>query len=571
VCYALKSKFAVKEVLGMKRVLTAMILGLLLAACISGWAQVGAVELARVGRITQEAGLYAGAVANAPKLGVLYPGTFFSVLNKQGGWWYAEALASVAGADGQELKVVKGFIPGWKSVVGRKAIIASLQQPGLVVPVNRMGLGAPLVCGPVVEDFNGDGIMEAVVGTTSGDLFCLQPTSGVTEWLARLQKRTLALVAVPLQPKESGVQNTIPIGEIGKIKHDVPVAQSAEEARQKAVEQGLMALRRAVGAREWEVVASDGSQVVAFSGNSGALNWRWGLQAGGPVKLVASYFDPVVAVLSQTQGLAVLKASDGTEVWKKEQFKPAPGAYAAVGDVTGDGNTNLVVESTGGLLACMDLLTGQPRWSAQAVILQPCLARDDYYGEVVVGYDQATKQLVCLRGTDGTAIWRQPLGGAAVGISLGDVNYDRALDVVVTKAGGQAGLQVFRLRDGSLEYTVKAPSTPTSAALLGNLDYDSKIEAVFNTQTGVEACHPTTGEVLWQLWAGGGTLAPVVGNFDSDGLTDLLVAGRMDGVFLLRTAPSPRSYMWPAARGDAVNSGNASWAAAYGNRLIEVR
>ncbi len=532
-------------------------------------AQIDVADLARTGRTTEPTALYTGALASAPTAGKLDTNTFFTVLNKQSGWWYADALATLTNPTGDSLAKVRGYIPGWQATVGREAVMAFSLSGELVSPQSRIGLRKVYSCGPLVEDFNGDGVLETVVGAVDGSLLCLSPTRGSALWLVKLAKKPQSLVAFGAPRSGAGGGGTTSFG----IQGGLPVSDTAAAAQAQAGLSEWIALKQALdNPIYYNVAATDGSQVKAFDGNSGDLLWTYGLAQGGPVRLAGGGLLPALLVASEKAGLLALDQSTGLPLWQRPDLKPAAKAQPVVGDLAGLGELSAAIALAGGGTICVRLADGAGIWRAaptlQNPVFEPGRSVTDY---LMAGYDPALKALVGLRTGDGSLAWTTPVGAEVVGLSAGDIDYDGATELVASLATKASGLLCCDLWSGAIKYRVTPPAPPTSPAILGNLDYDSKVEALVNTQSGLAACYLPSGTLAWQLWVGGDALAPAIGEFDSDGLTDILALGPPDGLFWLKASPSPRVYLWACARGDAFNSGNVMWAMAYGERLIEAR
>ena len=155
-------------------------------------------------------------------------------------------------------------------------------------------------------------------------------------------------------------------------------------------------------------VSSRNSRAVAVRKDNGRLHWEQPGAPGGPVAAggAGPAVTDTIALFPFGSGeiVAVLR-NGGQRLWSTPIAGKRRGrAYASVSDVTGDpvvvGDT-VYAGSLGGVVAALDLRSGEAKWTAREGAMSPVWPTGD---SVFLVSDQG--QLVRLSAADGSLIWR---------------------------------------------------------------------------------------------------------------------------------------------------------------------
>jgi outer membrane protein assembly factor BamB len=221
---------------------------------------------------------------------------------------------------------------------------------------------------------------------------------------------------------------------------------------------------------------------------------------------------------------------------------------AAVGDIDGDGKTEVVISAfDGGVYAVPGDGGGQsvirtPKWSFQSGALiwsSPAIGDVDGDGqlEVVVGSDD--KNVYVLDGATGAEKWRFPtLAKVRSSPTLADIDGDGQLEIVI--GSNQIYALDARARRRKWAYTLQ--TTTFSSAAIGDIDGDGQLEIVIGSYDNiVYALQGRTGKLKWQFHAGNQVeSSPALGDIDGDGQIEVVFGagfireGGPKGVYALR-------------------------------------
>jgi len=214
--------------------------------------------------------------------------------------------------------------------------------------------------------------------------------------------------------------------------------------------------------------------------------------------------------------LTAIRGSDGTTLWSIMQAGDEPifsSSGVAIGDLEGDGSVEVCVSGSAHTVVCVNGEDGSLAWAAGSEIATygcPSIADLDGDGlaEVIHG-----RTIIA---HDGTVI-AQGEGGYGGGIRASfaiDWDGDPELEVV-------AGNTVYEM-DGSITWSDELVD---AAPAVGDFNLDGLPDLV-RSGAGQVIVTLNDGTVLWQTptAGGGGAGAPTVADFDGDGLPEVGVA-----------------------------------------------
>ncbi|GEM_PF-2142244 len=338
---------------------------------------------------------------------------------------------------------------------------------------------------PALGDLDGDGTLDAVVGSYDGSVYALSGTNGSVLWRS-----------------ETG-------GEI----HSSPVLGDVDS-------DGV--LDCLVGSRD--------RSVYAFSGRDGALLWRF--ETEGQVQsspaIAETKEGTVVVVGSNDERVYALSGRDGAVLWR-QATGAAVASSPALGDLDGDGVTDCVVGSFDGLVHAFSGSDGAPLWSWRtggAVISSPALADLDGDGRLDCAVGSADHKLYALSGRDGAVLWTfEAQAELYSSPAIGDIDRDGRLDVVV----GSMDRSVYAVSGmgGRLLWSLETGGQIISSPALGDLDGDGVVDCVVGARDPDKRIHAisgATGRPLWTHETGNAVMSsPALGDLNGDGVLDCVV------------------------------------------------
>ncbi len=307
----------------------------------------------------------------------------------------------------------------------------------------------------------------------------------------------------------------------------------------------------------YDVDADDSLEVVVpsscngvtfcFNGRSGAVKWQTDTYGSDSPPTIADIDnDGKPEILHGEFGgyVICINAENGSVKWNipvdvsttSTRINTAP----TIVDLDGDGNLDFVVASWKGDTNKVFAFRGYDH-----ALLWTHAVRDwVYHGTAVADLDHDNKpelvigdysgKLFVLNGENGSLAWSYTSpDGYYIGdpASIGDLDGDGSCEVVFS-----SWYRMIALRsDSTLFWEYDIPNYPSAfrGAALADVDNDSKPDVIFGTSDGmVIALKGTTGDTLWtvNLAAHYGNVfdidhAPIIADFDNDGLLDLFLVG----------------------------------------------
>ncbi|MBI4722108.1 MAG: VCBS repeat-containing protein, partial [Candidatus Stahlbacteria bacterium] len=235
----------------------------------------------------------------------------------------------------------------------------------------------------------------------------------------------------------------------------------------------------------------------------------------------------IEVVVASTNGiLYVLKGTDGTNDWTYSVGSEMWGA-PAIANLDGDPAIEIVVGADDGILRVLDGITHAVEWSAQLdgpVYGSICISDLDNNGsqEIIVGTGGSTgrRSLWAYYG-NGTLKWSTSLNrGMYATPSVKDIDKDGQVEVVMGTYNGDS-LYSLNGNTGSIEWGYSSGGTPAfiSGATLGDVTGDDTVDILIVIK-GIETLRCLNGitrRVQWEYKKNGFALSgnPAIGNVDA--------------------------------------------------------
>jgi len=202
----------------------------------------------------------------------------------------------------------------------------------------------------------------------------------------------------------------------------------------------------------------------------------------------------------------------------------------AIGDVNGDGRTDVVVGTTAGAVVALDAV-GKETWRHQtsdAVCFPPTIA--DVTGDGLPDVLAVNRQgeLVCLSGRTGDVIWTTTLPSppqwGATSLAVGDLRGDGALEIITGTRDGAVVCLVGA--SGDCEWIYRGDFGTVMSPAIADLNGDGQPEVLVGTEKVSLLCLSASGKELWRRNEGAGGSPFVYHAGGKDGLKILCGMGK---------------------------------------------
>lgn len=235
----------------------------------------------------------------------------------------------------------------------------------------------------------------------------------------------------------------------------------------------------------------------------------------------------------------------------------------ALGDLTGDGQADIVIGTTSGLIIALSA-TGEEIWRQEMrgpICVPPGIGdvTGDAGLEVLVMNRQG--QILCLTGGTGEILWNATLPGrlqwGETVLAIADVDGDGMPEIVTGDRDGNVAC--FR-GTGETLWIFQGGHGATNAPAVADLTGDGKAEVVIGGDKIPLICLTSEGEELWRVEGGIGG-SPLLYDLDGDGTPEILlgIGDRLTalnaGGSVLWTAPMQREMDAALSVADADGDG----------------
>lgn len=300
------------------------------------------------------------------------------------------------------------------------------------------GDGDGLQATPSAVDFDGDGVKEVVFLTHGGIAGCVD-ASGRLRW-------------------------RVSIGD--KLDYTGPAVADLE------------------GDGHAEIVFGSDSGTLYCLDDTGLRLWHYqgaGQMRGIPAIGRAEHTGTLLVYAVFGDGAMTCLDCEGRVLWSKDEPGPRGERRSspAIGDLDSDGRPEVVSATEDFHVIAYDAWTGDERWrwKGDGNIDQAnsfALADFDKSGTLDVVCGDSSGHVYRLR--DGALIWRADVGGGVVqGPSIGDVDGDGALEVLVCSRGNRLACLSDR---GDEKWRYSSKAAPLTTPALGDFDGDGEVEIV---------------------------------------------------------------------------------------------
>ena len=336
-----------------------------------------------------------------------------------------------------------------------------------------------------IEDVDGDGVNEVVLGCFNGYLYVFDGPTGSVKWS---------------YPTAGWVYSSPAVTDLDGDGAPEIVFGSDEGYIYCLNDDGTLLWRYYTG--QW----NRGSPTVAD------------VDGDGQLEVLIGSFDQNLYCFTGATGQVEWSFTTGDFV----------GSTPAAADVDGDGDTEVLFGSDDGYLYCVEGSDGSANWSFYTgyyVHSSPALADFDGDGhlEAVFG---SYGYVYCVDAATGTQEWRYWTGGYADGsAAIADVDGDGQLEAVIGSLSDY--VYCFDGATGNLEWSTKVNLGVAKPVSMCDIDGDGKLEVLAPDHYGdtLFCLNAEDGSVRWFIPLDTLVQPPIVGDIDGDGCSEVITSG----------------------------------------------
>jgi outer membrane protein assembly factor BamB len=363
---------------------------------------------------------------------------------------------------------------------------------------------------PVLNDMNGDNILDVIIGDQAKKMVCYDGIDGSEVWnfpAAGWVDSSPALTQI-------GGDGTLDV-VFGSLLNKVYAVNGATgvELWHADVGGAVIAsptLANITGDFHADVIVGcmDGT-IYAFDGADGSLDWTFPTGAGvfsSPASAdITGDFIPDIVVGSRDGNVYAINGASGAQIWSfptGEWINSSP----AMANINGDATLDVVIASLDGMVYAINGGTGAELWNfptGDYVWASPAVANlgGDATPDIVIGAD--TSSVYALDGSDGSLMWEfesndRVWSSAAIAELTGDL----IPDVVV--GSDDARLYAINGIDGSLVWTFETGDWIDSSPAVGDVNNDGLLDVAFGRYDGyvtmLNMPESAVGAIPWAMF-----------------------------------------------------------------------
>ena len=286
-----------------------------------------------------------------------------------------------------------------------------------------------------------------------------------------------------------------------------------------------------------EAIITSQEEVIAV-GKDGTDLWRWRSKGR---------FMTYAAVLKRTGESALIYAADnhgqltclddkGKVVWQADLSGGAEWSACVVADLYGDGSFEVIQTDVTGAIWIFDALTGKmiKKTTIAGQPVSPSVGdlNGDGKSEIVVA---TTDGSITALSNDLSELWRMKIGVASESWSTSAPVMYSASDGKTYVVAASANGEIFCLNAQGKAVWLYPANVPVSSSIsVGDIDQDGQADIFLVTHTGLIYRFDEKGNVIWKIDMQGRSLAPgAIGDINNDGKPEYILSTQQGNLLVL--------------------------------------